>query len=155
MQNLRQLLGVGTLEVVLSLSVMAILIVMAMRYCVIKEGTHKINVARQQVGALIAAVDAWQGRHPQLASGLSVTTLYRQGFIAKMNHLVVDGDTANLYDPWGHAIRLFVADHQAFISMSLPNTAHCRALRSSYPSGHCADHGGVFQLLVPPVETLV
>lgn len=144
--------GISLLEVLLSLSIIAIILVMATRYFFVASNNDRVNTTRQQVGSLIAAIRGWKGQNSQYSSSLNVSLLYQNGKIASSNSLKVNGvgsgATATMYDPWGQQITVVGAADQATITVKLPKKSDCVALRNSYPAAKpCAD-SGTFELMV-------
>lgn len=73
--------GIGLLELMLSLGIIAILLVMATRYFVVTSRNEKVNRAVSQINSVIAAVGNWKGSKPTYAN-LSVTELNKYGLLA-------------------------------------------------------------------------
>lgn len=136
--------GISLLEVLLSLSIIAIILVMATRYFFVANNSNKINTARQQVGAVVAAVNAWKDKNPtyqpQTGETLEIATLYNDGFLAHSSSLVTDGGAPELYNPWGYQITVSaVSGTSAQLTTTLPNNQDCKMLNNSYPDAVCSD----------------
>lgn len=129
--------GISLLEVLLSLSIIAIILVMATRYFFVANNNDKINVVRQEVGSLVAAINAWKNQNPQYSPDLTISQLSQDGFLANSRSL--SSDKTTLYDPWGDPIQLSVTGNSAQITVSLPKSSDCNALQNSYPDGSCQD----------------
>lgn len=141
--------GISLLEVLLSLSIIAIILVMATRYYFVASNNDRINIVRQQVGSLIAAVNEWKGQNARYDSTLSVATLYKDGMLAKSTSLVTAGDDANLYDPWGDEITVTGESNSATIAVTLPKMSDCIALQNSYQDASCnGNQSGDFMLVL-------
>lgn len=136
--------GISLLEVLLSLSIIAIILVMATRYFFVANNNDKVNMVRQEVGSVIAAVNAWKNQNPQYSADLTIAQLSQDGFLANSHSLSTDKST--LYDPWGDPIQLSVTGNAAQITVTLPKPSDCTALQNSYPDGSCQDN--VFSLEV-------
>lgn len=137
--------GISLLEVLLSLSIIAIILVMATRYFFVASNNDKVNVVRQQIGALVAAVNSWKNQNPQYTSDLSISQLSNDGFLANSRSLSADKST--LYDPWGDPITLTaIQGTGAQITVSVPKASDCNSLQNSYPDGTCSDT--TFELMV-------
>jgi type II secretory pathway pseudopilin PulG len=144
--------GISLLEVLLSLGIIAIILVMATKYFFVANRNDKVNTVRQQVGAVMSAVESWKGEHATYAAtpGLSIGTLSDQGFLANSS-LKENAGTSNaqLKNPWGYDIGISnISDNGADIATTLPGVNECRSLRNSYPDAQpCTS--GVFTLHLP------
>jgi type II secretory pathway pseudopilin PulG len=137
--------AISLLEVLLSLSIIAIILVMATRYFFVATNNDKINIIRQQIGSLVAAVNSWKNQNPQYTSDLTIAQLSSDGFLANSRSL--SDDKSTLYDPWGDSITLTsIQGTGAQITVSLPNASDCNSLQNSYPDGTCSNT--TFELLV-------
>src|SRR3990167_4850439 len=124
--------AISLLEVLLSLSIIAIILVMATRYFFVASNNDKVNIVRQQIGSLVAAINSWKNQNPQYTSDLTVETLSNDGFLANSRSLSEDKST--LYDPWGDTINLqTIAGSGAQITVDLPTQSDCDSLQNSYP----------------------
>jgi len=145
--------GISLLEVLLSLSIIAIILVMATRYFFLASDNDRINVTRQEIGSVIAAVQAWKGQNTQYSSSLSISQLYTDGFLTKSNSLDTGASTAKLYDPWGDIISLTGKTTYVEISIPLQKKKYCTALKNSYPYATCGTNGTTFALDFPDQST--
>lgn len=137
--------AISLLEVLLSLSIIAIILVMATRYFFVATNNDKVNILRQQIGSLVAAVNSWKNQNPQYTETLTIQQLSNDGFLANSRSL--SEDKSILYDPWGDQITLNgITGTGAQISVNLPKASDCNSLQNSYPDGTCSDT--TFQLLV-------
>jgi len=150
--SIRKQKGISLLEVLLSLSIIAIILVMATRYFFVANRNDKVNTVRQQVGALISAVESWKSQNATYSAtpSLSVGTLSNEGFLANSSYIRNAGSTnASLNNPWGYSISITnVSDNGADITTTLPGVNECNALRNSYPDAQTCT-SGVFTLHVP------
>ena len=86
MKNMGKFIGkrlqraISLLEVLLSLSIIAIILVMATRYFFVASNNDKINILRQQIGSLVAAVNSWKNQNPQYTSSLTIAELNKMDF---------------------------------------------------------------------------
>ena len=76
--------AISLLEVLLSLSIIAIILVMATRYFFVATNNDKVNILRQQIGSLVAAVNSWKNQNPQYTETLTIQQLSNDGFLAKV-----------------------------------------------------------------------
>lgn len=142
---IKRIRAISLLEVLLSLSIIAIILVMATRYFFVASNNDKINIARQQVGSLVAAINSWKNQNPQYTADLTIAQLNHDGFLANSHSL--SGDKSTLYDPWGDPLTLSVSPEKgAQISLTMPKDSDCNSLQNSYPDGTC--EGPTFNLLV-------
>lgn len=143
--------GISLLEVLLSLTIIAIILVMATRYFFLATNNDRINMTREQIGSVVAAIHGWKNQNPQYDTGLSISMLYNDGFLYKSSNMVVNGappeSTAKLYDPWGSPIIVKGASDHAEINLQLPKYSACRSLQNSYPDATC-DGNGNFSLSI-------
>lgn len=139
--------GISLLEVLLSLSIIAIILVMATRYFFVANNNNKINTTVSQVGGLVAAVNTWKGIKTTY-EGLSVQALYDAGQLNDFPGLD-DGSTSSvtLKNLWGGTIDVSeeaggTGTSQASIVISaLPTAGDCQALENAYSGSTCSsDH---------------
>jgi len=149
MKNMKKQHGISLLEVLLSLTIIAIILVMAVRYYFVADESNRINVTREEVGELVDAVHAWKGNNAEYDTSLDIKTLYNQGFLPNSKNLKTNVQnnkppvtSATLYDPWGQAINLTVTSNGATIQLKLPTQNDCMRLNTSYPNGACDGNGG-------------
>lgn len=147
--------GISLLEVLLSLTIIAIILVMAVRYFFVAENNNRVNTTREDVGSVIAAVNAWKGKNPQYTDGLSILTLYQGGDFPSSKSLKTDNwqdptkaTEATLYNPWGQVIELTSsssADPHVTIRTQMQDSNDCASLQNSYSKAIC-DSTGLFTL---------
>ena len=130
--------GISLLEVLLSLSIIAIILVMATRYFFVASNNDRINTVRQQLGSLVAAVHSWKDQNPQYNNNLTISALYEDGFLARSSSLVVSGNQASLYDPWGQEITINSGTDSATIKLALPKLSDCKTLQNSFKDANCS-----------------
>ena len=130
--------GISLLEVLLSLSIIAIILVMATRYFFVASNNDRINTARQQLGSVIAAIHSWKDQNPQYNNNLTISSLYGDGFLAKSSSLVMSGSQAALYDPWGQEITISSSTESATIQLVLPKLSDCKSLQNSFKDAECS-----------------
>lgn len=134
--------GISLLEVLLSLSIIAIILVMATQYFFVASNTDKINTTRQEIGSVIAAIQSWKAENPQYSANLNYQMLYNAGFLAQSKFLANNGASGlQLYDPWGQPIMLRANESGVTISVVLQKQSDCIALQTSYPQAACQTQG--------------
>ncbi len=121
--------GIGLLELMLSLAIIAVLIIMATRYYQSTRQSQLVSEGVGQVNAIVAAVGNWRvGVSGYTASGsggsLSYSTLFKQGYLPQ-----VWGTDSSTASPWGGALEVAGASTTSYtISYSsLPSYA-CYAM---------------------------
>ena len=132
--------GISLLEVMLSLSIIAIILVMATRYYFLASNAQRVNQTRQQIATIIAGVQLWKESSSATYSGLGsngIQTLVNAGDLVKTADY--DSTTGNLYNPWSRPITLSATSsgQSATISTTVSNLNQCNDLKSSYPTGVC------------------
>lgn len=132
-------LGISLLEVLLSLSIIAIILVMATRYYFVANNNNKINTSVNQVGGVVAAAQNWKGVNADF-TGVSVQALYDAGQLTNFPGIKISGDTATMSDMWGGAINVSsTTGGGAQITADLPNSQVCQALVKAFPDNQQAD----------------
>lgn len=124
--------GIGLLELMLSLAIIAVLIIMATRYYQSTRQSQLVSQAVDQVNAVISAVGNWRvgvsGYTGQDAAGngLSYETLYGQGYLPK-----VWGTTSATASPWSSdmSISPVSATSYTIVFSGIPDYA-CSALQT-------------------------
>lgn len=130
-------LGISLLEVLLSLSIIAIVMVMATRYFFMASSGAKINQARAQVGAVMAAATDWEAQHNDL-SGMSITSLIDSRFLARTQDVAGTQGAETLYSPWKTPIEITSAG--TVITMQVASAELCNRLAGSFTGASCASN---------------
>lgn len=148
--------GISLLEVMLSLSIIAIILVMATRYFFTASNSQRMNEARAQVGVLTALIHSWKANHSDYST---ITT----SVIA--SNLVGDSSWNGtvLKSPWNTQVAITVAPSSAesyMIAFDMPDATLCSTLRSSFhPQAASSAEEGVscdgvtFQYVGPIVKS--
>lgn len=96
-------LGIGLLELMLSLAIIAILLIMATRYYQTTKQSQEVNDAVNTVNSIVAAMTNWMTDNPSSFTGSVVTVkfsdLVKDGYLP--SSLGDDGSNAS---PWGTSI---------------------------------------------------
>ncbi len=120
--------GIGLLELMLSLAIIAILLIMAVRYFQSANNSNAMNTAIDDCNAIKSAVKAYVGTNNiSVASKLTLSQLVTQGFLPNSF-----GSTAALSaaaSPWGSSITIGTTSGPAGVSCTI----------SSVPTGLCTD----------------
>lgn len=128
--------GISLLEVLLSLSIIAIILVMATRYFFVASQNDKINTTVSQVGGLVAAAHNWKGANPNY-TGIAVDTLIHAGQLT--NFPGIDLNTNTISTMWATAIDIKPADNMATIDVILPDAKPCEAIQRAFPGDASAN----------------
>lgn len=136
---MKKQIGISLLEVLLSLSIIAIILVLATRYFFVATNNNKINTAVSQVGGIVAAVHTWKGINTSY-DGVSVQVLYNAGQLENFPGL--DNTTASavmLKDLWGdeYTVSPGTDDNHVTVTLTLPDSGNCAALKNAYDGATC------------------
>ncbi len=123
--------GIGLLELMLSLAIIALLLVMATRYYSAAHGSEQLNAAVEALHAIYAAAETYEANNP--GGGLSsLQTLVDDNLLPQ-----VFGNSGQLANPWGGTITLAITAATGgqpqeinIIMRDVPNT-QCPALIAS------------------------
>ncbi len=124
--------GISLLEVMLSLSIIAIILVMATRYFFVASNSSNVNKIRNQIGTVVSAIQQYRNQNSNYAGLTNIGILITQGFIAKTADVnTKDGTFSN---SWTNLITVAPGSGNttAVISTTLPTVADCLALKSGY-----------------------
>lgn len=128
--------GISLLEVMLSLSVIAIILIMATRYFFVASNNNKVNTTISQVGALIAAAHSYKGAAAtyKLTPQLSIDALKAAGQLD--NFPGYDDQRKQLLTLWGGIISIAPDESagEARITVNMPDNAKCLAILRAYPT---------------------
>lgn len=136
---MKKQLGISLLEVLLSLSIIAIILVLATRYFFVATNNNKVNTAVSQVSGIVAAVHTWKGINTSY-EGVNVQVLYDAGQLENFPGL--DATTASaveLKDLWGDQYDVAPAgdNNHVTISLTLPTAGNCQALQNAFNGAAC------------------
>jgi len=125
-EKLRTRKGIGLLELMLALAIIAVLIIMATRYYQSTSRNQKVAEAVTQVNALIAASSNWKiGR--SAFTGITYAKLYAQGLLPK------EMKTDTTATPWGTKISVASTAGNSFdMSFEGLDSADCEALAGRF-----------------------
>ncbi len=130
--------GISLLEVLLSLSIIAIILVLATRYFFVAANNNKLNTAISQVGGLVAAAHNWKSIKASF-TGISIQVLYDEGQLENFPGLDSSSTTASVNDLWGDPFNISpTTGNKATISITLPNSGNCQALSNAYTGATCS-----------------
>ncbi len=129
--SMQRMRGISLLEVLLSLSIIAIILVMATRYYFVASHNDKVNTTVTQIGGLIAAIHNYKGIDATYEQGTNIATLAHAGQLS--NFPGYDSSSA-LNTRWGGAITLSTTSSIATLKVELPDEATCLTLLRAFPS---------------------
>jgi type II secretory pathway pseudopilin PulG len=151
----KSLRGISLLEVMLSLSIIAIILVMATRYFFTASESNRINIAKGDMVAVYNAVNNYASNHSTVAAGeytgISTAQLITDGYIDnKLSGVTVDGDSSKFTNPWKTDITVAVANSGkgATITTTASSGAACQALVANFQKGDGSCASTVFTLNV-------
>ncbi len=92
--------GISLLEVMLSITVIALILVMATRFFYVASNNNKVNTAISQIAGLEAALYSWKGANLTY-EGVNIDKLFEAGELVNFPGSAEDGGKEVLYTPWG------------------------------------------------------
>lgn len=141
-KSIKRSKGISLLEVLLSISIIAIILVMATRYYFVASNNDKVNTTVSQLGGVIAASHSWKGAQPTY-TGVSVAELGSTNQLTNFPGFNNSGDAATLKTMWGQNITIAEdttgGASLAAITMLLPDSVTCATLLRSFPSDSSAN----------------
>lgn len=126
-QGRRKQLGISLLEVMLSISVIALILVMATRFFYVTSTNNKINTAISQVAGLEAAMYSWKGSDLSY-EGVSIQALYDAGELTNFPGASAESEGAVLYTPWGTSQYTVKAKTGGGAEITAQDVPNCPAL---------------------------
>ncbi len=142
----RRQLGISLLEVMLSLSIIAVVLVMATKYFFMASDSERVNQARAQIASVMAAATGWETGNNDL-NQLTISSLVDERYLAKTTDVTGGEGAESLVSPWKTAVEI-VGDPSSggrAISMVVASNPTCLKLAGSFSNASCSDN----QLLVP------
>jgi len=128
--------GISLLEVMLSLSIIAIILVMATRYFFVASGNSNVNKLRGQIGTVVSGLQEYRNQNADYtdlaANGMQ--TLISDGFVAKTKDVNEAGTT--LYNPWNSPIEVVGTTNSATVTTDLPSATECNAVATGYETAN-------------------
>jgi type II secretory pathway pseudopilin PulG len=131
--------GISLLEVMLSLSIIAIILVMATRYFFVANNNSNVNKLRGEIATIVSALQNYRNQHPNY-SAVGMGVLITDGFIDKTADV---DESAGLYNnPWTSPINVMPSGtngSSATITTDVPSAADCNAVASGYSTQQSPD----------------
>lgn len=142
--------GISLLEVMLSLSIIAIILVMATRYFFSAQTSNNINAATQQISLLKSNLNTYKATHANY-TGVVTKDVVTPGD--------PDWDSANgrLSNVWGGTITVAANSDPSMYDITfsgIPNEAACDTLAGRFgpigsaPGSTCTANGSSYDLVV-------
>lgn len=121
--------GISLLEVMLSLSIIAIILVMATRYFFTASQSQENNQFMSQVATLQAQIGSWKAGRGDY-TGIAIAN------VAPTTSPAWDG--TNLKNPWGNNITVVATTSNSGykISSPMPSQAQCESFQGRFPPIH-------------------
>lgn len=124
--------GISLLEVLLSLSIIAIILIMATRYFFVASHNDKVNTTVSQIGGLIAAVHNVKGADAVYPGDIDIKKLIEAGQLTNFPGFSVTDQ--KLRTMWGQDISIKAADGLITVTVPLPDKSTCTAMSRAYPA---------------------
>ncbi|MBX9705585.1 MAG: hypothetical protein K2Q14_03770 [Gammaproteobacteria bacterium] len=130
--NLRLYRGIGLLELMLSLAIIAILLIMATRYYQSASANQKINQAVDMYAAIKGAANNYY--HSQSTTGTYASTIAELVMAGYLPTSYLDNDTATasgtstISSPWNSAMSVSGGGGQITVTMTVPDTSTCQQM---------------------------
>lgn len=134
--------GVSLLEVMLSLSVIAIILVMATRYYFTASENERVNQARAEIGTILSAITSWKTNHALFDGSFTLQALLDQ----KLLPVTTDIEGGVIYSPWAQPITLTVTNQNVKLATSAPTEAICNYLKTGFPNATAKCNGEKFSV---------
>ena len=118
--------GIGLLELMLSLAIIAVLLVMVTRYYVVAKRSQEVNQMATLVGALEGAVANWKAGQANY-SGVTWAKLNDLGLLTNADY---DGTTVRT--PWGTKVSLSAGDSYVEFKAANLEVKACASLGAKF-----------------------
>lgn len=137
-----KLRGIGLLELMLSLAIIAILLVMATRYFGMASKSQKIDDSIQMIGELESAVNTYITAEGEKRSSATLANLYTAGYLSKgrfKDGACASGADCTLKSIWGTGITYVPGDTGSSITFATIPLEACKELGKRF---YGTDTGG-------------
>lgn len=128
--------GIGLLELMLSLAIIAVLLIMATRYYSSASASQKIQAAVDQINATRSAVQNAAAGISTSSSSATIGDLVAAGylplsFVAGVSNASAAAGMSSGVTPWGGSISIGNFSTKTFdITMDTPNSQTCTAVQN-------------------------
>lgn len=123
--------GISLLEVMLSISVIALILVMATRFFYVANNNNKVNTAISQVAGLEAAMYSWKGANLTY-EGVDIDQLFAAGELVNFPGAGEENGKQVLYTPWGTSEYSVEANEAGGAAIRAANIPNCVALQNAF-----------------------
>ena len=130
MNILKKQLGIGLLELMLSLAIIAILLVMATRYYLVTSTSQKVNETVSIMGGLKSAAENWRQAYPGGYANFDLNTCDENNWFPEQ---YIAGATT-VKTPWGDAT-LTSAANEITVTMTTTSVAEAKNLYNKLGCG--------------------
>lgn len=125
-------LGISLLEVMLSISVIALILVMATRFFYVANNNNKVNTAISQVAGLEAAMYSWKGANLSY-EGIDIESLFAAGELVNFPGASESKDGKQVLNtPWGKSQYVVAANEDGGASISATQIRNCEVLKKAF-----------------------
>lgn len=135
--------GISLLEVLLSISVIALILVMATRFFYVASNNNKVNVAISQVAGLVAAMHSWKGANLNY-QGIDIETLFAAGELTNFPGSGDEDGKQVLYTPWGTSQYQVASKEAGGAEITADGISNCQMLQKAFGS-HASCEGNNFK----------
>jgi type II secretory pathway pseudopilin PulG len=123
--------GISLLEVMLSISVIALILVMATRFFYVANNNNKVNTAISQVAGLEAAMYSWKGANLTY-EGVDIDKLFAAGELVNFPGSGEENGKQVLYTPWGTSEYMVEAVEGGGAAIRAANIPNCVVLQKAF-----------------------
>jgi type II secretory pathway pseudopilin PulG len=123
--------GISLLEVMLSISVIALILVMATRFFYVASNNNKLNTAISQISGLEAAMYSWKGASLSY-QGVDIESLFAAGELTNFPGSGEEDGKQVLYTPWGSSQYVVAARDEGGAEISATDIPNCEVLQKAF-----------------------
>lgn len=123
--------GISLLEVMLSISVIALILVMATRFFYVASNNNKVNTAISQVAGLEAAMYSWKGSSLSY-DGIDIESLFAAGELINFPGAGDEDGKQVLYTPWGTSQYVVAAKEGGGAEITASDIPSCVTLQKAF-----------------------
>lgn len=141
-QNRKKSLGIGLLELMLSLAIIAVLLIMATRYYSSASNSQKITAATGMINAVKAAAASYLGGNATAyASNVSIANLVSAGYLPSSFVAGSNGNSSTT-NPWNESVGVTATASTITITMATPSSDICGQLQQQVQSSSTGSAAG-------------
>lgn len=128
--------GISLLEVLSSLTIIAIILAMATHLFFLASNNNKVNNAINQITGLVAVSERWKGLSTDFTN-ISVNELAKDGMLVNFPGFTQGGqNNSKILDMWGDSITIDASGtdgNRATIKVTFPSNGICQAVGKYIP----------------------